>query len=215
MARHYRMTPARRAALRKAQIASAKKRRRRKTAAKTALAVGVFGVGALAGSKINKTNVLNKRAMDGERRAWAKAARGRWHTQAHRQFVRDAVFGQPLAISKTANKHVPKVDVTTFGKRRAGGGVIKDRSGRDRGNPHGAAKITKGQARIAAIPKAGGIVVGPSGSSSAYVVQRLRGLYNNDQRWGYDSNKRHVKYVNVDKPRRQAQAAARKKAKGK
>lgn len=213
MTRHYRMTAARRAALRKAQIASAKKRRRRKTAAKTALAIGVFGVGALAGSKINKTNVLNKRAMDSERRAWAKAARGRWHTQAHRKFVRDAVFGQPLAISKTASK--PVVDVTTFGKRRAGGGVIKDRSGRDRGNPHGLAKITKGQAQLVVIPKAGGIVVGSSGSSSARIVQRLRGLYNNGQRWGYDSNKRHVKYVNVDKPRRQAQAAARKKAKGK
>lgn len=208
----YRMTSARRAALRKAQIASAKKRRRKKRIVKATVTVGAFGAGALIGSKINKTNVLNKRAVQNETRARAKAARGRWHTQAHRGFIRDALFGQQLALPRTATK--PVVDVTTFGKRRAGGGVIKDKAGRDRGNPRGLAKITKGQARLVTIPKAGGFVVGPTGGSSTHSVQRLRGLYNNGQRWGYNANKRHVKYLNWDKPRRQAQAAAKRRAKG-
>ena len=57
MARKYhRMTPARRAALRKAQIASAKKRkreRRRTIAKRTGVAVGVF-LGAVGTKQLNK-----------------------------------------------------------------------------------------------------------------------------------------------------------------
>lgn len=60
MAKAYRMTPRRRAALRKAQLASARKRRRNKVIRRTAIGVGVLGVAGgaaygrhkLSGSKL-------------------------------------------------------------------------------------------------------------------------------------------------------------------
>ena len=54
MARYYRMTPARRAALRKAQIASAKKRKRRRAVVRTGLGVGALAGAAVGGDQTRK-----------------------------------------------------------------------------------------------------------------------------------------------------------------
>lgn len=52
MARRYKMTPARRAALRKAQLASAKKRRRKARVKRAVYGAGVIGLTGLAGAGV-------------------------------------------------------------------------------------------------------------------------------------------------------------------
>ena len=67
MARYYRMTPARRAALRKAQIASAKKRKRRRSVVRTSFGVGVLAGAAVGGDQTRKLVSRRKyqKAYDG------------------------------------------------------------------------------------------------------------------------------------------------------
>ncbi len=208
MARYYRMTAKRRAALRKAQLASAKKRRR-KTMVKRATVGAVAGAalvggGAIVGARVNKTNILDRRIREAEKNAWVKQARGRWYKRAHSRFVSNALNGTK-AIPRVASK--PKQDLTTFGKTRIGGGVIVDKAGRQRGNRYGIAKRLPGQAELANVHGKRAFKVG---SKYALEITAPRGWYDLTRREGYDPGHRRRYYINWEKPRRQARAAAKK-----
>lgn len=190
--RYYRMTPARRAALKRAQQASAKKRRRRKTVAVTAISVAAVGGGAIGGYKVRQRKV-----------AKGVQAYQAWNTNVYKQW---ATKKRPLAIEN-------RKDVTRFGKTRIGGGVMVDKSGRQRGNRVGLASQIKGQASILVPDAKRGFKVASDGT--AVKVGRLRGLYDNNRRSGYDRQQRSRKYQNWDKPRIQAKAAQRNRGKGK
>ena len=209
---YYKMTARRRVALKKAQAASARKRRRNKLA-KTAAVSGGIAAGitatALTGYKASTTVKKYQRAKRYSTHRAGLLKRQAAHKAAHRQFVGNALFGQQLSLPQKGSK--PAVDVTTFGKRRVGGGVIKDKSGRDRGNPNGLASPPgAGQAKMADPLRGGWYAAAPGSPNVTRSVKRLRGLYNNDRRWGYDSKERHVKYINVDKPRRQAKRRSKR-----
>lgn len=188
MARRYRMTPARRAAIKKAQEASARKRRRRNT--KLAIAGGVVAVtGAAAAGHYGK-----KRVMKGR------------YNRAYQSFVGNALTPQ-LALPPGSNRP-PRVRE----KYRPGGGVIVDRKGRQRGNKIGAAgKRVRGEAQHVNRQKRA-FKVGNNGT--AKIIGRVRGVYDFGRRLGYDPVERRDKYFKIDKPLRQSQAAARRRARG-
>ena len=190
--RYYRMTPGRRAALKRAQQASAKKRRRRRTITITALSVTAIGGGAIGGYKVRQRKV--SRGVQAYQ-AWNAKVYQKWATKP-----------RPLAIESRKN-------VTRFGKTRIGGGVIVDKSGRQRGNRVGLASQIKGQASILVPDAKRGFKVKADGTTTS--VKRLRGLYDNNRPWGYDRQQRSRKYQNWDKPRIQAKTTARNRGKGK
>lgn len=184
------MTPARRAAIKKAQLASARKRRKRRIVAGST--VGVVAVTLAAGGGMRHGRKVRQRKYDA----------------ATLEFLRQASHPQlslPVATGK-------KQDVTTFGKTRSGGGVIKDKNGQQRGNKKGAAgRRVKGEAAHAIY---GRRVFKVDSVGTARSIKRSRGVYDNGRRWGYDSKARHKKYLEVDKPLRQRQAQERRRAKG-
>jgi hypothetical protein len=194
MARYYRMTPARRNALRKAQIASAKKRKRRRKVAVTTISVTAIGGGAIGGYKAKQYTVARKNAKwlkkQEQHQAWSASVYQRWAQRAMRP-------GQKAISNKS--------DVTTFGKIRIGGGVMTDKSGKQRGNVIGAVSTRqKGEAKAAVFGQRV-FKVGSEGPSSTRSVNRLRADYDARRRAEYNSAQRTRKYINWDKPRRQAQ----------
>lgn len=201
MARYYRMTAKRKAALRKAQLASAKKRRRKTMVKRATVGVvagaALVGGGAIVGARVNKTNILDRRIREAE-------TRQRRYKRAHLLFMSKALRGDK-AIPRVASK--PKQDLTTFGKTRIGGGVIVDRANRQRGNRYGIAKRLPGQAELANVHGKRAFKVG---SKYALEITAPRGWYDLTRREGYDPGHRHRYYINWEKPRRQARAAAKK-----
>lgn len=122
MARRYRMTPARRAALKKAQAASARKRRRRNRKIATAVGVvgatAVVGAAAYSGHKLSGSAVIHRRspnvsASSGKqlsrlpRLATGKSTvltvpnfKGTHRTQIGYRFGRENLTGRPVSTSR-------------------------------------------------------------------------------------------------------------------
>lgn len=193
--RYYKMTPARRAALRRAQKAAAAKRRRRRRITTATVGVAVVSGSAIAGNKV-RNNLYSKR-----------------YSKAHSDFVGRAMAAgmaksrrQRGRDSRTLMQY--GTDVSTFGRTRIGGGVAVDIKGRQRGNRYGLAKRGKGQAQVLVPDAPRGFKVNSRGR--VVVVKRLRGLYDNNRRWSYDSTERSNKYYTQDKPRIQAKSQQRK-----
>lgn len=178
--RRYRMTPARRAALKKAQLAAAKKRKstRRKNivkgAAATVLAVTMGG----AGGHYARKGVTKRK----NRIAYAK-------------FVETT---RPTQLALPAGKTKGKTTKIDYSQRRMNNAVTVDKNGRPRGNKNGLAKYEKGQAKW--VPKHKRLVK-VSRNGMAQTLRRNRAKYNALRRGSYSPGQRQLKYQNQDRPR--------------
>lgn len=180
MARRYRMTAARRAALRKAQIASAKKRKRAKVkrvAKGTAGGILAVTMGGLGGHYARKGVTKRKNRI------------------AYGKFVETT---RPTQLALPAGRTKGKVTKIDYGKRRADNAVLFDKNGRPRGNKNGLAKYEKGQAKW--VPKHKRYMKS-LGDGTVQTLRRNRVKYNAQRRGSYSPGKRKLKYKNQDKPR--------------
>jgi hypothetical protein len=175
--RRYRMTPARKAALRKAQIASAKKRKRarvKRTAKGVAGGVLAVTMGGVGGHYTKKgvTRYKNKRA--------------------YAAFVKLAT---PTQRALPPGSKTTKID---YSQRRADNAVLFDENGRPRGNKNGLAQWEKGQAKW--IPKHKRWMKSRS-DGTVQPIKRNRVKYNAQRRGSYSPGERKLKYKNQDRPR--------------
>ena len=196
--RRYRMTAKRKAALRKAQLASARKRRcRRKVITATGVGVGVLGAGAGAAYlHVRKTNRIIQEDIIARKIAGIRAAqeeirvaRGAY---AHAQFLKKASSPQ-LALppgNPAANRKVTRLGRQKY---RIGGGVAVDRQGRKRGNKKGLVQgpVAPGEAKKALHGKR----VFKQGPTGIVSQKRSKGNWNAKQRATYSPSLRRQRYL--------------------
>lgn len=169
MARRYRMTPARRAAIKKAQAASARKRRRRNIAMATTAGV-VAVTTAAAGGHYGRKQVYKRR-----------------YKKAHQEFLRRAT-GPQLALPAGPNGRRTTRLKANY-QKRARNSVMFDAAGNPRGNKNGLAAISKGQAKMIR-KRSHKIKVG----KTAQVINRSRPNYDASRRADYKPSVRHLRY---------------------